>query len=108
MTSEICIAVLLVVGFALTAANGVASYRGARRRLQHASQRITSSERYAAEDEPTSEGAAAASAVQDAEVSAHDVLDVVNSVLRSSRTSLLLAGLGLLVSTIAALWGVFA
>jgi hypothetical protein len=108
--SEIPIAGLLVVGFLLTATNGVASYRGARRRLQHASQRITSSGRYATENGVAAVGdrTAAASAARDAEISAHEVLDAVNGVLRSGRTSLLLAGLGLLVSTIAALWGVFA
>lgn len=41
-------------------------------------------------------------------MSMHDVLDVVNDVLRSSRSSLLLAGLGLLLSTTAAVWDVFA
>ena len=108
MDARLVIAGLLVVGFVITAANGIAGYRGARSRLRRASVRISASPRFAAETSGAG-GTAAVDAGADptGTRSAHEAIDAIDDVLRSSRTSLLLAGIGLLVSATATLWDVF-
>jgi hypothetical protein len=103
MDARLWIAVLIVVGFALTASNGVGAFLSAKRRLGRLGQRISSSQKYIAEqsDAPVSPG------MTSIDFSAHEAVEVVLHALQSSRTNLTLAGVGLLISTVASLMALF-